>query len=158
MSDAEQSPDATRQQATDESARADSSVAADADQQELDWDAATAGFAKQRDQRKTVGVEIPGAGVATFTLRGLRRDERDEVEKQAASVSQGRGGEVEIDTGAMRRTMLQYGIVSGPDGFNPDREDHLDQLPPGVQDELVEIVEEMSTLTVAERDGFQTVG
>jgi hypothetical protein len=158
MSDAEQSPDATRQQATDESARADSSVAADADQQELDWDAATAGFAKQRDQRKTVGVEIPGAGVATFTLRGLRRDERDEVEKQAASVSQGRGGEVEIDTGAMRRTMLQYGIVSGPDGFNSDREDHLDQLPPGVQDELVEIVEEMSTLTVAERDGFQTVG
>jgi hypothetical protein len=99
-------------------------------------------------------------GVAEFTLRGLTREERDEVEREAANVNRNgrRDAEVEVDTGAIRQTMLQYGIVSGPEGFKPQREDHLDALPPGVQDELVDIIENMSTLSVEERDGFQEMG
>jgi hypothetical protein len=130
------------------------------DQETLSWDEAASGFQRQLEQRRTVGVEIPEMGVAEFTLRGLSREERDEVEQEAANVNQrGRGdAEVEVDTGAIRRTMLQYGIVSGPEGFKPQREDHLDALPPGVQDELVDIIEGMSTLSVEERDGFQEMG
>lgn len=129
-------------------------------QESLSWEEAASGFQRQLDQRRTVGVEIPEMGVAEFTLRGLSREERDEVERKAANVSRKgrRDAEVEVDTGAIRRTMLKYGIVSGPEGFKPQREDHLDALPPGVQDELVDIVEDMSTLSVEERDGFQKVG
>lgn len=129
-------------------------------QETVSWDEAASGFQRQLEQRRTVGVEIPDVGVAEFTLRGLSREERDEVERKAANVSRKgrRDAEVEVDTGAIRRTMLKYGIVSGPEGFKPRREDHLDRLPPGVQDELVDIVEDMSTLSVEERDGFQKVG
>ncbi|NEU57105.1 hypothetical protein [Halorussus sp. MSC15.2] len=126
----------------------------------LSWDEAASGFERQLEQRRTVGVEIPEMGVAEFTLRGLSREERDEVEQKAANVNRKgrRDTEVEVDTGAIRQTMLKYGIVSGPEGFKPQREDHLDALPPGVQDELVDIVEDMSTLSVEERDGFQEMG
>ncbi|WP_135851302.1 hypothetical protein [Halorussus salinus] len=126
----------------------------------LSWDEAASGFERQLEQRRTVGVEVPEMGVAEFTLRGLSREERDEVEQQAASVERNgrRDAQVEVDTGAIRRTMLKYGIVSGPEGFKPQREDHLDALPPGVQDELVDLVEDMSTLSVEERDGFQAMG
>lgn len=129
-------------------------------QDTLSWDEAASGFQRQLEQRRTVGVEIPELGVAEFTLRGLSREERDEVERKAANVNRKgrRDAEVEVDTGAIRRTMLKYGIVSGPEGFKPQREDHLGKLPPGVQDELVDIVEDMSTLSVEERDGFQKVG
>lgn len=131
-----------------------------ANQESLSWDEAASGFQRRLEQRRTVGVEVPDAGVAEFTLRGLSREERDEVERKAANVNRRgrRDAEVEVDTGAIRRTMLKYGIVSGPEGFKPQREDHIDALPPGVQDELVDIVEEMNTLSVEERDGFQTVG
>lgn len=126
----------------------------------LSWDEAASGFERQLDERRTVGVDIPDMGVAEFTLRGLSREERDEVEQKAANVNRKgrRDAEVQVDTGAIRQTMLKYGIVSGPDGFKPQREDHVDKLPPGVQDELVDIVEDMSTLSVEERDGFQKVG
>lgn len=129
-------------------------------QKTVSWDEAASGFQRQLEQRRTVGVEIPDVGVAEFTLRGLSREERDEVERKAANVNRKgrRDAEVEVDTGAIRQTMLKYGIVSGPEGFKPQREDHLDRLPPGVQDELVDIVEDMSTLSVEERDGFQKVG
>lgn len=138
----------------------DESEVQPAQQESLSWDEAASGFERQLDQRRTVGVEIPEMGVAEFTLRGLTREERDEVEREAANVNRKgrRDAEVEVDTGAIRQTMLQYGIVSGPEGFKPQREDHLDALPPGVQDELVDIIENMSTLSVEERDGFQEMG
>lgn len=154
--------DAESRQADADAKAADADAkAADAEAQDtLSWDEAASGFERQLEQRRTVGVEIPDMGIAEFTLRGLSREERDEVEREAANVNRKgrRDAEVEVDTGAIRRTMLKFGIVSGPDGFKPQREDHLDRLPPGVQDELVEIVEEMSTLSVEERDGFQKVG
>lgn len=130
------------------------------DDDALTWEEAASGFQRRREERRTVGVEIPDVGVAQFTLRGLTREERDEVEQAAATVDQrGRGDpEVEVDTGAIRRKMLEYGIVEGPEGFKPGREDHLDVLPPGVQDELVDVVEELSTLSVEEYDGFQEMG
>lgn len=145
---------------SDESSPAPSTGADDDADQPLDWAAAADAFQRQQEQRRTVGVEVPDAGVAEFTLRGLTRKERDDVEQSAATVQQtGRGEpEVDVDTGVIRRKMLEYGIVEGPDGFDPSRADHVDALPPGVQDELVDIVEEMSSLTVEERDGFQKVG
>ncbi|MFC7140919.1 hypothetical protein ACFQMA_13930 [Halosimplex aquaticum] len=126
----------------------------------LTWDEAASGFQRRREERRTIGVEIPDVGVATFTLRGLTREERDDVEQAAASVTQrGRGDpDVEVDTGAIRRKTLEYGIVDGPDGFKPGRADHLNTLPPGVQDELVDVVESLSTLSVEEHDGFQEMG
>jgi|GEM_PF-3583638 len=135
-------------------------VSNDEEQETLDWEAAASGFQQRLAERRTIGVEIPDMGVAEFTLRGLDREERDEVERAAASVDRhGRGEpEVAVDTAALRQRMLEYGIVDGPDGFKPAREDHLDALPPGVQDELVDVVEELSTLSVEERDGFQEMG
>ena len=129
-------------------------------EESLSWDEAATGFQKHREERRTVGVEIPDRGVAEFTLRGLTRDERDQVEQAAASVERtGRGDpEVKVDTGAIRRKMLEFGIDEGPDGFRATREDHLDVLPPGVQDELVDVIEELSTLSVEEYDGFQEMG
>ena len=130
------------------------------DGESLTWEEAADGFERHREQRRTVGVELPEVGVAEFTLRGLTREERDDVEQSAASVDRrGRGEpEVEVDTGVIRRKMLEYGVVEGPEGFDATREDHLDVLPPGVQDELVDVIEELSTLSVKERDGFPEMG
>lgn len=128
--------------------------------QSLSWEEAASGFEQRLEERRTIGVELPGLGVAEFTLRGLSRDERDEVEQAAASVNRSgrRDADVQVDTTAIRETMLQHGIVSGPEGFKPKRSDHLDRIPPGVQDEMVEIIEELSTLSVEEYDGFQEMG
>lgn len=145
---------------TTRNATPNSTVAEQDENDSLSWDEAASGFEQRLEERRTIGVEIPGLGVAEFTLRGLSRDERDEVEQAAASVSRSgrRDADVEVDTTAIRETMLQHGIVAGPDGFKPQRSDHLDRVPPGVQDEMVEIIEELSTLSVEEYDGFQEMG
>lgn len=130
------------------------------DEESLTWEEAASGFQQRLQERRTVGVEIPDLGVAEFTLRGLTREERDDVEQAAASVDRrGRGEpQVEVDTGTIRQKMLEHGVVEGPEGFEPGREDHIQMLPPGVQDELVDVVEELSTLSVEERDGFPEMG
>jgi hypothetical protein len=58
----------------------------------------------------------------------------------------------------VKDTIMKHGVVAGPDGFKPHREDHRKQLPPGVKDQLVDEIEDMSSLDVVEREQFQEVG
>lgn len=165
MSEAkEQAADA----ATDPDVQADEETT-DAEQsvEEVSWNEAQAHFAERQNETRELAVDLGGGKLASFTVRGLDDDERSEVEQAAVSVNQnqrrkqrrrGDGGEVDIDSQAMKATMLQYGIVSGPAGFKSHREDHLQQIPPGVKDEIVDEIEDLSSLDVVERDSFQEVG
>lgn len=139
---------------------------------EVEWTEAQAGFRNQLEQRREVAVEIPGlasdgeTAIATFELRPLEQDEQDEAEQAAAKVrrqdrARGRGGgdpEIDVDTSALRDVFLKYGIVRGPDGFKPHREDHRAALPAKVKDRLVEEIDDMSSLDVVEKDAFPGVG
>lgn len=133
----------------------------------LDWQQAQARFTKRQQERVELAVDF-GDAVAMFTVRGLDDDEQQEVEQAAVPKNQkrrqrrGGGGDgvdlSQIDTAAVKNTILKHGIVSGPDGFKPHREDHRKQLPPGVKDQLVDEIEDLSSLDVVERDKFQEMG
>lgn len=156
------SQDVSQADAADTADAADAGTASDGDDpsRKLSWEEAAAGFEKQRQQRKSADVEIPGMGIATFVLRALTQEERDQVERKATSVRQNgrRDADVEVNAKAIRHEMLKHGVVEGPEGFKPHREDHLGLIPPGVQDELVEIIDDMSSLAVEEYDSFQEMG
>jgi hypothetical protein len=126
--------------------------------EEVSWDEAQAHFAERKNETRDLAADLGGGRIATFTVRGLDDDEQADVEQASVNVKRKkrRRGEDEInlDSQAMKDTMLKYGIVSGPDGFKPHREDHRQQLPPGVKDELVDEIEDLSSLDVAERDQF----
>lgn len=143
---------------------------------EVNWQQAQSGFRQRQNERRELLVELPPDAdvdadqetgevpVAKFTLRGLDRDEQDDVERRAANLqsSKGRrqrsGGDVDVDTGKIRDMLLEFGIDDGPPGFKPHRKDHRDSLPPGVADRFVDEIEAMSSLEVSERDAFQGVG
>lgn len=139
------------------------------DPEPVNWEAAQAGFAKRQQQRRELEVAMPEQnGVAVFVVRGLRQEERDDVESAAVPANQkrrqrrnGGGGDVDLsnlDMSAVREKILEYGLEEGPPGFNPAREDHRAQIPPGVKDELVDEIEDLSSLDVAERETFQAGG
>lgn len=148
---------------TDEDSPADAGTT-DEQPPVLDWEATQAKIAKRQEERREVFADF-GDGVAPFVLRGLDDDERTEAEQAAVSDNQQRrqrrGAEPDLsdmDTGAIKDTILKYGIVAGPDGFKPHREDHRKQLPPGVKDQLVDEIEDLSSLDVVEREQFQEMG
>lgn len=136
------------------------------ERESLDWQEAQARFTKRQQERRELAVDF-GDAVAEFTVRGLDDEEQQEVEQAAVPKNQkrrqrrGSDGGVDlsqIDTAAVKNTILKHGIVSGPEGFKPHREDHRKQLPPGVKDQLVEAIEDLSSLDVVEREKFQEVG
>lgn len=161
MSESEQPADAgtTDDEATDEQPAEQPDT--------LDWQETQARISKRQQARRELAVDF-GDGIAVFTIRGLDDEEQQEVEQAAVPKNQkrrqrrgGGGGGVDlssIDTAAVKDTILKFGIVSGPDGFKPHREDHRKQLPPGVKDQLVDEIEDLGSLDVAERDQFQEVG
>lgn len=136
------------------------------ERESLNWQEAQARFTKRQQERRELAVDF-GDAVAEFTIRGLDDEEQQDVEQAAVPKNQKRrqrrGGDggvdlSQIDTAAVKNTILKHGIVSGPDGFKPHREDHRKQLPPGVKDQLVDAIEELSSLDVVEREKFQEMG
>lgn len=166
MSESEQPADAgtTDDAPTDEQQHGDD--ASGEQRATLDWQETQARISKRQQARRELAVDF-GDGIAVFTIRGLDDEEQQEVEQAAVPNNQKRrqrrngGGGVDlssIDTAAVKDTILKFGIVSGPDGFKPHREDHRKQLPPGVKDQLVDEIEDLGSLDVAEREQFQEVG
>lgn len=163
MSESEQPADAGT---TDDAPTDNSEEQAGEQRDTLDWQETQARISKRQQARRELAVDF-GDGIAVFTIRGLDDEEQQEVEQAAVPDNQKRrqrrqgGGGVDlssIDTAAVKDTILKYGIVAGPDGFKPHREDHRKQLPPGVKDQLVDEIEDLGSLDVAERDQFQEVG
>lgn len=162
MSESEQPADAGT---TDDAPTDEQQQAGEQQKDTLDWQETQARISKRQQARRELAVDF-GDGLAVFTIRGLDDEEQQEVEQAAVPNNQKRrqrrqGGGVDlssIDTAAVKDTILKYGIVSGPDGFKPHREDHRKQLPPGVKDQLVDEIEDLGSLDVAERDQFQEVG
>ena len=109
----------------------------------LEWEEAAAGFAERKSERREVEVEIPDMGVAVFVVRGLKEHEREEVENESVKMT------------AMRNTMLKHGIVEGPPGFKPEREDHLQQIPVSVKERLVDEIESIGKLETKTRESFR---
>jgi len=167
MSDAEQPADAgTTDDAPTDEQTADAATGDAQPPQELDWTQAQARMTKRQEERRELAVDFED-GIAVFTVRGLDDDEQQEVEQAAVPKNQkrrqrrGQGDGVDlssIDTAAVKDTILKHGIVAGPDGFKPHREDHRKALPPGVKDQLVDEIEDMGSLDVVERESFQEVG
>jgi len=150
MSDAEQPAD---------TGTTDAQHGDDQQREELDWTETQARFTKRQEERRELAVDF-GDAVAWFTVRGLDDEQQREAERAAVSSGrkgQRRGGDPDlsdIDTAAVKDTILKHGITEGPDGFKPHREDHRKQLAPGVKDQLVEEIEELSSLDVVEREQF----
>lgn len=113
-------------------------------------------------KRKTIKIAIPDpddpkevAGVAEFEYRMLTEDEKDEAEDAAVSISTERNKEeIKTDSGALRATLIKYGVTSGPEGFKLNNERYARQLPSYIKEPLADAIENFSSMPESDRAGF----
>lgn len=130
--------------------------------EELSFDEIKRADRKIKSQRKTIHIAVPHpedpeeiSGVATFTYRMLSEEEADEAEDAAVNVETKRNKEeVTTDTGALRATLIKYGVTEGPAGFKLNNERAARELPRYIKEPLANAIEDFNEMEESERVGF----
>lgn len=113
----------------------------------LDWQSARERIEELRNQRKTRRYTLGDGSFMEFEIRMLDQDEHDAAEDAAVNIEERRNKrEVVTDSGAIKDIIIKYGVVSGPEGFDPERKADREALPYQVRDDLAESIEEFSQL------------
>lgn len=117
-----------------------------------------------RSKRKTIHIAVPDPddpdgdpqGTATFEYRMLTEEELDEAEDAAVSISTERNAqEVTTDSGALRATLIKYGVTSGPEGFKLNNERAARELPRYIKEPLANAIEDFTQMPEEAREGFR---
>lgn len=137
---------------------------------EASWKETQAAIEKRRNETRELAVELEHDDdtgetlVATFTVKALDKAEEEEVERVAEENTKvnrakrrrrNEEPEVEQEMEPVYDKFIELGVVDGPDGFKPHREDHREQLPLNVKKQIADEVNELSSLTVTDRRAFQ---
>ena len=136
---------------------------------EASWQETQAAIEQRRNETRELAVELDHDEetgetlVATFTVKALDKAEEEEVERVAEQNTKvnraqrrrrNEEPEVEQEMEPVYDKFIELGVVDGPDGFKPHREDHREQLPLNVKKQIADEVNDMSSLTVTDRQAF----
>jgi len=122
---------------------------------DLSWQDAVAAFERQQSETKEM-VFAAGEGEIRFTVRALSQLERDQVEAKAVRMRKRRRGDTVSaeELGALKTEYIRVGVVSGPSGFAPTKE-NIAMLPAHIRDALADAVQEFAELDEETRIGFR---
>jgi len=126
----------------------------------LTWAEISAKLKEEQMARKTLLVDICGDEVE-FVIRQLTQREEDQAQAKMSmkfSKNQKGSGEIPMEMSGIKLEKFKYGVVSGPEGFDPKNPIHVGALPASVRDEIVSCIDEFSSLDEVTRLSFRGIG
>lgn len=111
------------------------------------WEMASEQFDSEMNDRKTIQFNRDGL-LLEFQIKMLSQNEYDKV-RGLLSMRKGKGkndAELPLAMGEYNRAIIKFGVVSGPEGFEPKNRQHLEKLPVEIRDELARSIEEFASL------------
>lgn len=121
----------------------------------LTWAETAAMLRSELAERKTIEFER-GGRLAVFTIKRLTQREDDAARaKVTMRATRNAEAEVPMNAGEVNAARVMYGVVSGPEGFDPRNMAHIEALPVEWRDELARCIEEFSALDEVTRVKFR---
>jgi len=125
---------------------------------EATWAEISAKLKDEMDARKRLIVPIAGYDVE-FVIRKLTQHEEDRIRGQMRmTVGKDNRGEIPVALAESNIAVFRLGVVSGPQGFNPQNTAHIALLDSATRDEIVASIHGFSRLEEVTRLSFRGSG